>query len=60
MEPSGDAEDRWIARHQQEDTSRDRQAYQITPAGRKQLLLELDRMKQLTKAAAARMRLKEV
>src|SRR5438128_1531777 len=49
-------EDRWIARHRQEDTSRDKQAYQITSSGRKQLHLELDRMKQLTKAAAKRMR----
>jgi DNA-binding PadR family transcriptional regulator len=44
-------EDAWIERFEQEDTSREKQAYRLTPAGRRQLHLELDRMKQLTKPA---------
>jgi len=52
-------EDQWIARFEQEDTSREKQPYQLTPAGRKRLDLELDRMKQLTRAAAARRRTRE-
>ncbi len=50
----------WIERFQQDDTSREKQAYRLTPAGRKQLQLELDRMKQLTRAAGARLRAREV
>ncbi len=49
-------ENEWIKHFDQHDTSREKQAYRITPVGRKQLELELDRMKQLTRAAAARLR----
>jgi len=49
-------QDGWIARFEQADTSRDKQAYRLTPAGRSQLHHELDRMKQLTAAASARLR----
>jgi PadR family transcriptional regulator PadR len=49
-------EDGWIARIEQADTSRDKQAYRLTPAGRNQLHHELERMKQLTEAANARLR----
>ena len=52
-------EDVWIERFAQEDTSREKQAYRLTPAGRKQLRLELDRMKQLTRAAVARLKTRE-
>ena len=52
-------EDGWIERFEQEDTSRDKQAYRLTAAGRKQLELELDRMKQLTRAGMARLRASE-
>ena len=48
-------EDEWIERFEQEDTSRDKQAYRLTPAGRRQLRLELDRMKQVTRAASSRL-----
>src|SRR6266571_1695266 len=51
--------DVWIERFEQSDKSRDKQAYRLTPAGRSQLQLELDRMKQLTRAAAARLRTRE-
>ncbi len=44
----------------QEDTSRDKQAYRLTNEGRKQLRAELDRMKQLTQKAAARLRARRI
>lgn len=46
-------EDGWIERFAQQDTLRDKQAYRLTAAGRKQLKLEVERIKQLTRAAAA-------
>lgn len=51
--------ERLIQRFEQEDTSRDKQAYRLTPAGLKALRAELDRMKQLTRAAATRLRARE-
>ncbi|MBO0863261.1 MAG: helix-turn-helix transcriptional regulator [Chloracidobacterium sp.] len=48
--------DQWIARFEQEDKSRAKQAYRLTPAGREQLELELDRMKRLTRKTTARLR----
>jgi DNA-binding PadR family transcriptional regulator len=53
-------EDSWIERFEQEDTSREKQAYRLTPTGRGQLEAELDRMKQLTGAASARLKTREV
>ncbi len=52
-------EDGWIERFEQEDASRQKQAYRLTAPGRKQLQLELDRMKQLTRAGFARLRASE-
>ena len=52
-------EDRWIERFEQEDTSREKQAYRLTAAGHTQLRLALDRMRQLTRAAAARLKTRE-
>ena len=52
-------EDVWIERFEQEDTSREKQAYRLTPAGRRQLQLELDRMRQLTRAGTAALRASE-
>ena len=49
-------EEGWIERFEQEDTSREKQAYRLTPAGHRQLRQELARMKQLTHAAAVRLR----
>jgi DNA-binding PadR family transcriptional regulator len=49
-----------IQRFEQEDTSRDKQAYRLTPAGLKALRAELDRMKHLTRAAATRLKAREV
>jgi len=53
-------EDGSIERFDQEDTSRDKQAYRLTAVGRTRLLHELDRMKQIARAASARLRLSEV
>ena len=53
-------EDGWIEPFEQDDMSRDKQAYSLTDSGRKQLRVELDRMRQLTRAAATRLRMKEV
>lgn len=53
-------EDRWIERFQQADKSRDKQAYKLTLEGRRQLQLEVERMRQLTRAATARMKESEV
>ena len=52
-------EERWIERFQQTDTSRDKQAYRLTATGRQHLRAELDRLRQLTRAAAARFRANE-
>lgn len=52
-------EDDWIEPFGQDDASREKQAYKLTPAGRKQLELELERMKQLTQLAGVRLRTRE-
>ena len=49
-------EDGWIERFDQQDTSREKQAYRLTAIGRRHLEMELDRMKQVTRIAAARLR----
>lgn len=51
--------DLWIERFTQDDTSREKQAYQLTSLGRRHLQIELERMKQLTRAGLARLRLSE-
>ena len=52
-------EDGWIERFEQEDTSRQKQAYRLTAVGRGQLQIELERMKQLTRAGFARLKAAE-
>ena len=52
-------QDLWIEGFEQDDTSREKQAYKLTSEGRKRLHAELERMKQLTRAATARMRTRE-
>ena len=49
-------EDGLIERFQQKDKSRDKQAYKLTVEGRRQVRLEMNRMKQLMRIAAARMK----
>jgi DNA-binding PadR family transcriptional regulator len=51
--------DGWIERFEQEDTARQKQAYCLSAVGRQQLQLELDRMKQLTRAGFARLKAAE-
>jgi DNA-binding PadR family transcriptional regulator len=53
-------EDGLIEPFDQEDTSRDKQAYRLTNKGRKQLCVELERMKQLAQKAAARLRTRRI
>jgi DNA-binding PadR family transcriptional regulator len=52
-------EEAWIERFAQADTSREKQAYRLTAVGRRQLRWELDRMRQLTRAASTRLRMRE-
>ena len=49
-------ENGWIQRFDLEDTSRDKQGYRLTPAGRKQLQFELDRLKHLARSVHARLK----
>jgi DNA-binding PadR family transcriptional regulator len=52
-------EDHWIERFEQEDNSRGRQAYRLTPGGRRNLQMEVGRMKRLTRVASLRVARKE-
>jgi DNA-binding PadR family transcriptional regulator len=44
----------WIERFEEEESVRDRHAYRLTSKGRRNLQLEIDRMKHLTKLASLR------
>jgi DNA-binding PadR family transcriptional regulator len=48
-------EDGWIERFQQEDTTRDQQAYRLTGKGKKQLESEIARLRHLAQAAAMKL-----
>jgi DNA-binding PadR family transcriptional regulator len=52
-------QDGWIARFQEEDRSRAKQAYRLTALGRRNLQEEVSRMKQLTRVAGLRVARKE-
>jgi DNA-binding PadR family transcriptional regulator len=52
-------EEEWIERFKEQDSSRGRQAYRLTAAGRRNLQMEVARMKQLTRVAALRVARKE-
>jgi DNA-binding PadR family transcriptional regulator len=52
-------DEEWIERIEEEDTSRGRQAYRLTSRGRKNLQLEVGRMKHLTRLASLRIATKE-
>lgn len=52
-------EDDWIERFKEQDASRGRQAYRLTSRGRKNLQLEISRMKDLTRLASLRIAAKE-
>ncbi len=52
-------EDDWIERHEDTDTSRGKQSYRLTPRGRRNLQLEVGRMKKITRLASLRVAAKE-
>jgi DNA-binding PadR family transcriptional regulator len=49
----------WIERVEEQDTPRDRRAYRLTSRGRRNLQLEIERMRHLTRLAALRVAKKE-
>ena len=49
----------WIERVKEDDSPRDRLPYRLTSRGRRNLQLEVDRMRHLTKLAALRTARKE-
>jgi DNA-binding PadR family transcriptional regulator len=52
-------DDDWIERYDERESSRGRQAYQLTLRGRRNLQSEIDRMKQVTRLASLRVAAKE-
>jgi len=53
-------EEGWIERFEQEDRSRDKQAYRLTIAGRRQLQEELNRMRRVIELADVRLQTLQV
>jgi len=53
-------DDAWIERVAEDESPRDRRAYRLTPRGRRNLQLEVQRLKHITKLAALRIVRKEV
>ncbi len=49
----------WIERFEEDDGLRDRQAYRLTSRGRRNLQLEVERMRHLTKLAGLRIARRE-
>lgn len=49
----------WIERYVEDESSRDRHAYRLTSRGRRNLQLEIERMKNLTQLASVRIARKE-
>jgi DNA-binding PadR family transcriptional regulator len=52
-------DERWIERFKEQDHSRGKQAYRLTAAGRRNLQMEVSRLKNLTRVAALRVARKE-
>lgn len=52
-------DDEWIAPIEEKDSSRGRRAYRLTERGRRNLQMEVSRMKQLTRLAGLRVAIKE-
>jgi DNA-binding PadR family transcriptional regulator len=50
----------WIVTFEQEDTSRDKHAYELSDEGRKQLEAEVVRMKELARKATARLKTRRI
>ena len=53
-------DDGWIEAVEQDETPRGRRAYRLTPPGKKNLQVEVSRMKQLTRLAGLRIVQKEI
>ena len=51
--------EKWIERFKEEDNSRGKQAYRLTAAGRRNLQMEVGRLKHLARLAALRVARKE-
>ena len=51
--------DGWIERIEEDNTPRDRRTYKLTSRGRRNLRMEIERMRHLTKVAALRTARKE-
>ena len=52
-------DDAWIERVEEDESPRDRRPYRLTPRGRRNLQLEVERMRHLTKLATLRVARKE-
>ena len=52
-------DDDWIERFEEKETPRGRQAYRLTPHGRRNLQAEVSRMKHITRLASLRVAAKE-
>ena len=52
-------DEKWIERFKEQDNSRGKQAYRLTAAGRRNLQMEVARLKRLTRVAALRVARKE-
>jgi len=52
-------DDDWIERFEEKETPRGRQAYRLTSQGRRNLQMEIDRMKHITRLATLRVATKE-
>jgi len=52
-------DDAWIERVEEDESPRDRRPYRLTARGRRNLQLEVERMRNLTKLAALRIARKE-
>ena len=52
-------EDKWIERFKEQDRSRGRQAYRLTEEGRRNLRIEVSRLKHLARLGALRVASKE-
>ena len=52
-------DDAWIERVEEDESPRDRRPYRLTARGRRNLQLEVERMRSLTKLAALRIARKE-
>ena len=52
-------DDEWIERFEEKETPRGRQAYRLTAHGRRNLQLEVNRMRHLTRLAGLRVAAKE-